>query len=102
MNLRTTLSAAAVCVCLFLAACEQKDLAAGFEKIASGMTLSQVENLMGSGNDETPAGGYGVGSGGMLDSKANPEKTYVWRDGGVSYTVVFKDGKVVQKSRAGQ
>lgn len=99
---RTIVLALGVLLCTALAACEQKDLSAGYEKVANGMNLSQVENLLGSGNDETPAGGYGVGSSGMLDSKPNPEKTYVWRDGGVTYTIVFKDGKVVQKQKAGQ
>ena len=42
-----------------------------------------------------PAGG------GVLDSRQNPETVYVWREGGMMIQVVFKDGKVVQKSKSG-
>ncbi len=101
-HLRTTVAAAITCLCLSFAACEQKDLGVEFNKVTNGMTLSQVENLLGSGTDDTSSAGYGVSTGGVLDSKAAAEKTYIWKESTITYQVVFKDGKVVQKSKAGQ
>lgn len=89
-------------MCCLLASCEQKDLAAEFDKVQNGMSLSQVQNMLGSGTDDTPSAGYGVSSGGVLDSKPSNEKVYVWKEGITTYTVIFKDGKVVQKTKAGQ
>lgn len=89
------ISAAAIC------GCESKVTAENYDKVQNGMSLSQVEGLLGSGTDDTSSGGFGVSSGGVLDSKANPEKTYVWREGGLQIQVIFKDGKVVQKSKTG-
>lgn len=86
-----------------LSACEKSKVnTVNYDKVTTGMTLSQVQNILGSGTDETPAAGYGVSGSGVLGSKAAPETTYVWKssDGG-TITVIFKDGKMVQKSKAG-
>jgi hypothetical protein len=84
-----------------MAGCESKVTAENYDKVNNGMSLSQVESILGSGTDDTSSGGFGVSGGGVLDSKQNPEKVYVWREGGMMIQVVFKDGKVVQKSKTG-
>lgn len=81
-----------------LVACEQKITAANFDKITNGMTLGQVENMLGSGEDVT-ASGVSISYGGVADVKKSPEKTMIWKGKSITVTVVFKDGKVVQKSK---
>ena len=100
-SFRIALASIVLVSAALLAGCESKVTAENFEKVQNGMNLSQVENILGSGTDDTASGGFGVSSGGVLDSKANPEKTYVWRENGMQIQVVFKDGKVVQKSKTG-
>lgn len=100
-SLRAVFASVALASAVLLAGCESKVTAENYDKVQNGMTLSQVEGLLGSGTDDTASGGFGVSSGGVLDSKANPEKTYVWRENGVQIQVVFKYGKVVQKSKTG-
>lgn len=80
--------------------CEKKVTVENFDKIQNGWSKTQVENLLGSGTDET-ASGTSISGAGIPDSKAAAEKTYVWRDGGLTITVIFKDGKVVQKTKVG-
>ncbi len=84
---------------LLLVACEQKITQANFDQITNGMTLTQVERLLGSGTDDTPAAGYGISGAGALSSKPAEEKTYVWKGKGFRIVVKFKDGKVVEKSK---
>lgn len=96
----------AVCVACLLAAavllpgCESKITSENYDRISVGMTRQAVENILGSGTDET-ASGTSISSAGIADSKSSNEKTFVWREGGATITVVFKDGKVVEKSKTG-
>lgn len=102
--MRSPLLPALLLVCaLTLAGCDQGGVVTleNFEQIQTGMTQAQVEKILGSGKDETPAAGYSIGGGGTLSSKASPEKIFVWREGQYSITVIFKDGKVVEKSKTG-
>ncbi len=100
-SLRVAIASMALASAVLFAGCESKVTAENYDKVQNGMSLSQVEGILGSGSDDTASGGFGVSSGGVLDSKANPEKTYVWRENGVQIQVIFKDGKVVQKSKTG-
>lgn len=84
---------------LLLSGCEEKITQTNFDKITNGMSLTEVERLLGSGTDDTPAAGYGVSSGGVLGSKAAEEKVYVWKGKGFRIIVKMKDGKVVEKSK---
>lgn len=84
---------------LLLTGCEEKITQSNFDKITNGMTLTQVEKLLGSGTDDTPAAGYGVSYGGVLGSKAAEEKVFVWKGKGFRIIVKLKDGKVVEKSK---
>ena len=75
-----------------------------FDKIENGMTLDEVEHVLGDG---TPVGGDGslvaaqvgvdVGSGASRSSTVE----YIWESGKNSITVAFRQGKVVQKRKAG-
>lgn len=92
------------CVCLLamalaLAGCERKVTAANYDRVTNGMSRAQVEKILGSGTDDTSSAGYGVSTGGVLDSKAATETTLVWRENGLVIQVILKDGKVVQKTK---
>lgn len=93
-----------LCLCLLsmailLAACDNKVTQANFDQIQTGMSLGQVEKLLGKGTDDTPSAGYGVSGGGVMSTTTSPEKVYVWKTPDLTVTVTFKDGKVVQKSK---
>ena len=98
---RSPLAACLIAASVLLAGCEKKITSEVFEKIQTGMTKTQVENLLGgSGSDET-ASGTSISGAGIASGNSKPESTYVWKDGNASITVIFKEGKVVQKSKAG-
>lgn len=82
-----------------LGGCDKKVTDANFDKITNGMSLAQVEKILGSGTDDTPAAGFGVSGAGVASQTAAPEKIYVWKSPDLTITVIFKDGKVVQKSK---
>jgi hypothetical protein len=82
-----------------LAGCEKKVTEANFNKITNGMSLAQVEKILGSGTDDTPAAGFSVSGAGVGSQTAHPEKIYVWKTPEMTITVIFKDGNVIQKSK---
>lgn len=84
---------------ILLTACDNKVTQANFDQIQNGMSLSQVEKLLGKGTDDTPSAGYGVSGGGVMSTTAAPEEIYIWKTPDLTITVNFKDGKVVQKSK---
>lgn len=96
---RGGLLALAAASVLTLAACENKVTIANYDQVTNGMSLGEVEKLLGKGADDTPSAGYGVSGGGVMSATASPEKVYVWKTDHLTVTVNFKDGKVVQKSK---
>lgn len=91
---------AVLSLAIILPGCDSKLTAANYDKVTTGMTRQAVENILGAGTDDT-ASGTSISSAGIADSKAAAEKTYVWKEGGAVITIIFKDGKVVQKSKTG-
>ena len=99
--LRSSILALCLAASLLLAGCDKKVTAEVYDKITVGMTKTQVENLLGGeGADET-ASGTSISSAGIGSGNNKTEQTIVWKDGNAAITVVFKDGKVAQKSKAG-
>jgi hypothetical protein len=82
--------ALALALCLILAGCGSKVTKDNFDKISTGMTESQVEAIMGKGEEQSAA----VAVPGMSVSA----KTIVWKDGEKSISVVFTNGKVSGKA----
>lgn len=70
--------------------CGSKVSKSNYDKITDGMTMTEVENLLGKGEKATA----GVSVGGISITG----DVYAWKDGDKAITVVFKDGKVVGKS----
>jgi hypothetical protein len=107
---RLTQAALLLALCLLLPACgKSKVNKANYDKITEGMTLEQVEGILGKGTKEeggdgsNVAGQFGVdvtgGMGGGGGSKAIT--TYKWEKGDKSITVHFLNGKVSKTTQQG-
>lgn len=90
----------ALAACLVLGACEEKITAENYDRITNGMTLAQVEKILGTGKDDTSHQGTSIGASGIASASRSKDQVYVWEDkGGAKIIVIFQDGKVVQKSK---
>jgi len=92
--------AALVLVLPVLGGCESKVTSENFDQISTGLSLDQVEQILGSGTDITPSG-VGVGTSGLMDRSTSRTRLYSWRDGNAEITVTFKDGQVLDKRKIG-
>lgn len=104
MIFRRVLAALALIATLaLLTACEPKVTAENFEKISDGMTIAQVQKILGAGDEEpAPSGGTSIGGSGMLEgAAATPARTFIWKEENRQIIVVFQDGKVVNKYSKG-
>lgn len=79
---------------MMVAGCGSKVSKDNYDKIKTGMTLAEVENILGKG--ELQAGGAG-GLGDLLGSA----KVYKWTDGEKSIMVTFANDKVTVKAQTG-
>jgi hypothetical protein len=89
------------CVCgaalALLVACGGDVSQENFDKVQTGMTQDQVEQILGPGEDQTAAG-VEISSAGMAGrSRDDRTKTYLWKDGAKEIVVEFKEGKVIYK-----
>jgi hypothetical protein len=78
---------------IMMPGCGSKVSKGNYEKIKEGMTVSEVEDILGKGKKE---GGEVKILGVTVSGEA-----YVWEDGDKKITVVFKDGKVTQMAAVG-
>jgi hypothetical protein len=91
--------------CLMLTGCGRKLTKANFDKVQNGMSLSDVQQLLGKGEKEAGdgsnvAGQFGIALEGGGGGSKNVE-TYVWESGDKKITVYFRDGKVTSKNSTG-
>lgn len=101
MTARILLSIALV-TCLFLAACESKVTSENYDKVTNGMSLSQVQKILGRGKDDTSHAGTSISAPGISQTSRSNDVIYVWEDeSGGKIVIVFQDDKVVQKSKTG-
>ena len=92
-NLITLLSA--LVLLPLLVACENKITEENYAKLETGMTIAQVEAILGSGTDDT-AGGYDIGGGGLVSgSGRSTRKTYSWDGEDFDIIVDFDEGEVI-------
>ena len=77
-----------------LAGCGSKISKDNFDKIKTGMTLSEVEGLLGKG---TKAAGGAIDLGAITGSG----DVYTWEEEGKKITVTFKDDKMIAKLQTG-
>jgi hypothetical protein len=91
-------------VCLLLPACQTKVNKANYEKVKEGMTLEEVEKLLGKGNIETGDGSNVAGQFGVALPSAPTSgggDVYTWESGNNTIRLTFRDGKLVHKQATG-
>jgi hypothetical protein len=85
-------------VCLVLPACGKNRVTkANFDKIKVGMSLSEVEAILGKGKKEEQAGTAAANkfTGAIgVQGKLPDQDIYVWESGVKTITVIFVNGKV--------
>jgi uncharacterized lipoprotein YajG len=91
--------------CLLLAGCNKSKVTQeNYDKITTGMTLEEVEAILGPGSQvgdgQGVANQFGVDvSGGNMRPSSLVQ--YIWESGGKSITVAFRQEKVAGKSKVG-
>lgn len=91
-------------IALLMVACESKVTMENFSKIQKGMSLAEVQTILGSsGEEDSSPGGMSISDSGVAgSSKGSTDRIYVWKgDGGATITVVIADGKVVEARQSG-
>ena len=83
-----------------LAGCEEHLTMENYETIADGMTLSEVETILGGSGEDQTTGGVGIGATGLEGQEAT-EAVYVWTEGDRQVIVTFRDAKVHNKRQIG-
>jgi major membrane immunogen (membrane-anchored lipoprotein) len=89
---------------LLLAGCTKSKLTkANYDKINNGMTVQEVEAILGRGDPQgdgsAVAGQFGVDTQGLQAQSSTVD--YLWQSGNKSVTVTFRGGKVAAKKSEG-
>jgi hypothetical protein len=98
---------ALVCFLPCLTGCEQRVSQDAYDKITMGMSIGEVVSIMGSNGSERTQGASGIAAGhliGIPGAKKPPiplQKTIDWSEERRIITVIFEDGKVVEKNKDG-
>lgn len=87
---------------IFLAGCEAKVTPENYDKIRDGMSLAEVQLILGEGSLEE-ASGTSLGTGGIPERSSDDIKrqTFVWEEDGKIITVQLVDGIVTSKTKRG-
>lgn len=100
---RRPLAAVMLGSCLLLTSCGGGVDSENYDKITVGMSLSDVEGLLGAG-ERQDASGTSIGASGIVEgsgSANDKRQTYVWTEGDKSIILVIEGGKVASKSKKG-
>lgn len=83
-----------------LAGCESKVSKDSYQQIQIGMTMHEVERLLGgSGTEDSAPPGLEISGAGAASTKDAPkDKIYTWKSDDITIIVTFQNGKVVSKS----
>jgi len=96
------LLSAALLACLVVSGCENQVTADNFAKVKSGMSLSQVQKILGRGRDDTSHAGTSISSPGIAATSKTNDTVHLWDDGqGGTIQVIFQDDKAVQMTKTG-
>jgi hypothetical protein len=95
--------AVVLALCLLIPACvKNKVTKVNYEKITDGMTMAEVEKILGKGEKETDGGGMAAQVGVAIPSApASAGQRYKWEGGDNSITINFIDGMVKGKYATG-
>jgi hypothetical protein len=107
-GVRRSVAAAFVAAAAFLAGCGASFDDETYDRIQPGMTLEEVEEILGAG-EKQESGGYGIASSGLLtgvtvNQATTTETVYLWKEGGYGgkqIVVKFVEGKVASKTKQG-
>ena len=80
-------------VATMLVGCGKKVSKENYDKIQVGMTVAEVEDILGKGEKES--------AGAEVGGIELTGQVYVWKDGEKKVTVTFKDGKAVGMTQSG-
>jgi hypothetical protein len=91
-------------LCLLVTGCKSKITKENYDKITVGMSLEDVQKILGKGEKETGdgsnvAGQFGVAVGGA--PTVGGGDVYVFENNKVTLRITFKQGKVVHKDHKG-
>jgi hypothetical protein len=88
---------------LIFVGCEAKLTSENYARIKPGMTLAEVQTVLGSsGREDSSPTGMTINDAGIAgSSKESDERIFLWEEDGVAFTVVFKDDKVVETRQSG-
>lgn len=93
--------------CLLLAGCgDPKIVKANYDKIKTGMSLQEVEAILGQGDKQSDGDGSNVGGQfgvavGNVGGGSSASHDYVWESMGKKITITFTNGKVAKKTSTG-
>ncbi len=77
-----------------LPGCSSKVSKSNYDKINTGMTVAEVEGILGKGTEE-------AGGGGAIGNLAGSAKVMSWKDGDKTITITFVNDKVTLKAQKG-
>lgn len=81
-------------MCILVAGCGSKVSKSNYDKINNGMTVAEVEGILGKGTEQ--AGGAGA-----LGNLTGSARIIAWTDEGRTITVTFLNDKVTAKAQTG-
>jgi hypothetical protein len=96
--------AVVLALCLVIPACKNKLTKANVEKVKEGMTLDEVEKIIGKGNKETGDGSNVAAQFGVAlpaTPTGNAPEIYTWESGNKTVTLYVREGKVLKKVESG-
>jgi hypothetical protein len=76
------------------AGCGSKVTKSNYDKVKTGMTLAEVEKILGKGTEQ-------AGIGGALEGLTGSAKVLTWEDGEKVITITFVNDKVTTKVQKG-
>jgi hypothetical protein len=80
--------------CVLVVGCGSKVSKGNYDKISNGMTVAEVEGIMGKGAEEAAGAG-------AIGNLAGSAKVMSWKDGDKTITVTFVNDKVTAKIQKG-
>lgn len=81
---------------LFLYSCSNKVNKENYDKISNGMTISQVESILGKGESQASSSVDLGEIGGSINSEVKS-----WQKGSNIITITFSNGQVLAKAQSG-
>jgi hypothetical protein len=91
-------------ICLLLPACQSKVTKANYEKVKEGMSLEEVEKILGKGSKETGDGSNVAGQFGIALPSAPVSgggDVYTWEGSNSTIRLTFRDGKLAHRQAMG-